>query len=144
MASLYRRSGRLCGVYRALPLNAIAKLLASRANIVSQHWKFWSIGMIAGARRIAIVATLAFIRRDDLHDAFAVTALLLAEEHDLIHKAAGWMLRETGKRSMPALLGFLEQHYSAMPRTALRYAIERLRETRCKLALKGLFNKLSG
>ncbi|HXF27355.1 MAG TPA: hypothetical protein VN610_08775 [Bryobacteraceae bacterium] len=83
MASLYRRSGRLCGVYRALPLNAIAKLLASRANIVSQHWKFWSIGMIAGARRIAIVATLAFIRRDDLHDAFAVTALLLAEEHDL-------------------------------------------------------------
>ena len=67
--------------------------------------------MIAGARRIAIVATLAFIRRDDLHDAFAVTALLLAEEHDLIHKAAGWMLPETGKRSMPALLGFLEQHY---------------------------------
>lgn len=90
-------------------------------------------------RRIAMVATQAFIRRDDLKDTFAIAELLLKDGHDLIHKAMGWMLREAGKNSLPALLAFLRQNYSAMPRTALRYAIERLPVGQRKLALQGVF-----
>jgi len=90
-------------------------------------------------RRIAMVATMALIRRDDLEDAFAIAALLLGDKHDLIHKAVGWMLREAGKSSTPALLDFLERNYSAMPRTALRYAIERLPGPQRKRILKGVF-----
>jgi 3-methyladenine DNA glycosylase AlkD len=90
-------------------------------------------------RRIAMVSTMALIRRDDLEDAFAIAALLLNDKHDLIHKAVGWMLREAGKRSTPSLLNFLEQNYSAIPRTALRYAIERLPQPQRKRVLKGIF-----
>jgi 3-methyladenine DNA glycosylase AlkD len=91
-------------------------------------------------RRIAIVATQAFIREGDLKDAFAIAALLLGDAHDLIHKATGWTLREAGKRSEPALLDFLRQYYSAMPRTALRYAIERLPDSQRKRILAGVFS----
>jgi len=91
-------------------------------------------------RRIAIVATQAFIREGDLKDTFAIAALLLGDDNDLIHKATGWMLREAGKRSEPALLDFLRQHYSVMPRTALRYAIERFPESRRKRILAGIFS----
>jgi len=90
-------------------------------------------------RRIAIVSTMAFIAQHDLKDTFAIAALLLKDEHDLIHKAVGWMLRETGKRSQPALLNFLKRNYVSMPRTALRYGIERLPEAQRKRALKGDF-----
>ena len=90
-------------------------------------------------RRIAIVATLAFIRNGDLKDTFGIAAVLLKDEHDLIHKAVGWMLRETGKRSQPALLNFLKRNYVSMPRTALRCGIERLPEAQRKRALKGDF-----
>jgi len=90
-------------------------------------------------RRIAMVATMAFIKRGDLDDAFAIARLLLNDEEDLIHKAVGWMLREAGKHSMPRLLRFLEENYSSMPRTALRYAIERLAEPQRKRILKGIF-----
>ena len=75
--------------------------------------------------RIAIVSTLAFIRRGDLDDAFRLSAALLGHPHDLIHKAVGWMLRECGKRDPDRLRAFLAAHRAAMPRTALRYAIER-------------------
>ncbi|HET9742020.1 MAG TPA: DNA alkylation repair protein [Terriglobales bacterium] len=92
-------------------------------------------------RRIAIVSTMAFIAKNDLLDTFAIAARLLDDEHDLIHKAVGWMLRETGKRSQPALLDFLERNYARMPRTALRYAIERLPEAQRKRVLKGVFSK---
>jgi 3-methyladenine DNA glycosylase AlkD len=91
-------------------------------------------------RRIAIVATLALIRNDQLKDTFAISKLLLNDRHDLIHKAVGWMLREAGKRSTSALLNFLEENYAAMPRTALRYAIERLPQAQRKRILKGLFS----
>src|SRR5262245_60760787 len=91
-------------------------------------------------RRVAIVATQAFIRKGDLKNTFAIAALLLGDEHDLIHKATGWMLREAGKGSEPALLDFLRQHHSAMPRTALRYAIERLPDSDRKCILAGVFS----
>jgi len=76
-------------------------------------------------RRISILATLTFIRADDFTDTLKLTEQLLGDEHDLIHKACGWMLREVGKRNQSVLEGFLRQHHAAMPRTMLRYAIER-------------------
>ena len=75
--------------------------------------------------RIAIVSTLVFIRRGSLDDAFRLSAILLVHPHDLIHKAVGWMLRECGKRAPDRLRAFLAEYRHAMPRTALRYAIER-------------------
>lgn len=76
-------------------------------------------------RRIAIVATLAFIRHGESDDTFAIAELLLSDTHDLIRKATGWMLREVGKHvSRPALVKFINLHKADMPRTTLRYAIE--------------------
>lgn len=76
-------------------------------------------------RRIAMLATLAFIAQGEHEDAFEIATLLLADEHDLLHKAVGWMLREVGQRVDPELLrAYLHEHATDMPRTALRYAIE--------------------
>jgi 3-methyladenine DNA glycosylase AlkD len=76
-------------------------------------------------RRIAIVATFHFIRQNDFEETFRIADMLLDDDHDLIHKATGWMLREVGKRDADALRGYLKKRASRMPRTALRYAIER-------------------
>ena len=73
-----------------------------------------------------MVSTLAFIRIDQYADTFGVAERLLSHRHDLIHKAIGWMLREVGKRNIDALEEFLHDHIRQMPRTALRYAIERM------------------
>lgn len=77
-------------------------------------------------QRIAIVSTLMLIRNQQLGDTLRIAEKLLPHRHDLIHKAVGWMLREAGKRDISLLRQFLQQHYSTMPRTALRYAIEKM------------------
>lgn len=76
-------------------------------------------------RRIAIIATFQFIKNNQFEPTLQIAKILLNDKHDLIHKAVGWMLREVGKRNQKAEEEFLRNHYSQMPRTALRYAIER-------------------
>jgi len=90
-------------------------------------------------RRIAIVATFAFIRAGDPADTFAIAQMLLADEHDLIHKAVGWALREAGKHSPQQLIAFLKANYAALPRTTLRYAIERFKPVEREFLLAGKF-----
>jgi 3-methyladenine DNA glycosylase AlkD len=77
-------------------------------------------------RRIALLATFAFIRAGELDDTYRLAERMLDDRHDLIHKAAGWMLREAGKRDEPRLIAFLDRHAPAMPRTMLRYALEKV------------------
>ena len=76
-------------------------------------------------RRISIVATWYFIRQNNITLTFDIAKLLLKDDHDLIHKATGWMLREAGKRNKQALINFLNTYACQMPRTMLRYSIER-------------------
>jgi 3-methyladenine DNA glycosylase AlkD len=83
-------------------------------------------------KRIAMVATLYFIRKSSLEWTFKIARTLLNDSHDLIHKASGWMLREAGKKNEADLIEFLDQYAAQMPRTMLRYAIEKLPESKRK------------
>ncbi len=88
-------------------------------------------------RRISIIATQYFIVKDDLADTLRISGILLNDKHDLIHKAVGWMLREVGKRHLETEERFLRKHYRDMPRTMLRYAIEKFPEERRQMYLRG-------
>lgn len=97
--------------------------LAANAN-------FW-------VQRVAIIATLHFIRNGQFDDTLKIAEILLNHKHDLIHKAVGWMLREVGKKNYEVEYAFLVKHYNNMPRTMLRYAIERFAEETRQGFLKG-------
>lgn len=86
-------------------------------------------------RRIAIISAFASIRNNDFKDVVKISEILLNDKHDLIHKAVGWMLREMGKREPLYLIRFLNRHYKEMPRTMLRYSIEKLPEKQRKFYL---------
>ncbi len=88
------------------------------------------------SQRIAMVSTLAFIRKGQFSDTFALAERLLNHRHDLIHKAIGWMLREVGKRNPEGLEEFLHDHVRQLPRTSLRYAIERFEPGKRQYYLK--------
>lgn len=88
-------------------------------------------------RRIAIISTFHFIRNNQFDDTLKISRQLLDDEEDLIHKAVGWMLRETGKRDKDVETAFLNRHYQAMPRTMLRYAIEKFSKEERQRYLSG-------
>jgi 3-methyladenine DNA glycosylase AlkD len=87
-------------------------------------------------KRIAVLSTFAFIRKNQFKDAINIFEILLNDKHDLIHKAVGWMLREIGKRNQETEERFLKKYHKTMPRTMLRYSIERFEEKKRQFYLK--------
>ena len=88
-------------------------------------------------RRISIISTFAFLPNKDFNDAISLSEILLQDKQDLMHKAVGWVLREIGKKDLPTLQTFLKKHYKIMPRTMLRYSIEKFPEDVRKMYLRG-------
>jgi 3-methyladenine DNA glycosylase AlkD len=86
-------------------------------------------------KRISVISTFEFIKNNQFEDTLKISEILLNDKHDLIHKAVGWMLREVGKRDLGVEEGFLGKYYKKMPRTMLRYAIERFEENKRKFYL---------
>lgn len=101
-----------------------------RLRTMSKSGNLW-------VRRVAIMSTYHYIRQYDFSDTLEIAASLLDDPHDLIHKAVGWMLREVGNRDKQAEVRFLKKHYRAMPRTMLRYAIEKFPQNERKRWLHG-------
>jgi 3-methyladenine DNA glycosylase AlkD len=118
---------------------------ASAEHIVGAHLHPDQLGILeelarSGSvweRRIAIMATFYWIKREQFRPALHVVTLLVNDDHDLIHKAAGWMLREIGKRDRPTEEQFLRVHYRRMPRTMLRYALEHFPADQRRAYLRG-------
>ncbi len=99
--------------------------------------KYLAISDILWERRIAIVSTFEFIKNNQFGETLKISKILFADNHDLIHKAVGWMLREVGKKDQKTLEKFLKEKYSSLPRTTLRYAIERYPQALRLKYLKG-------
>jgi len=95
-------------------------------------------------RRIAIVSTQHFIRHGEFGETLTISRMLLGDKEDLIHKATGWMLREVGKKDQAVLEGFLNRHAASMPRTMLRYAIERFPPDQRRVYLRGKNSSTGG
>jgi 3-methyladenine DNA glycosylase AlkD len=108
-------------------------LLEEKSDILRQLAKSSNLW----ERRIAIISTFTFIKKRNFGETLAIADMLLKDEHDLIHKAVGWMLREIGKKNQDVLEIFLKPRYKEMPRTMLRYAIERFDEEKRQKYLKG-------
>ncbi|OEG70870.1 hypothetical protein ATZ36_16980 [Candidatus Endomicrobiellum trichonymphae] len=94
-------------------------------NSLKDFWKYAESGNL-WKERIAMVSTLYFLRQGRFTETLALSRLFLAHNHDLIHKASGWMLREVGKRNKKLLISFLDRYSKVMPRTMLRYSLEKL------------------
>lgn len=120
---------------------------ASARPILGEHLKTHPRGILRKLakskslweRRIAMIATMSLIWDGEMEDAMEIAEMLLADEHDLIHKAVGWVLREAGIIDRARLIAFLWAHYEHMPRTTLRYAIEHFSTEERKRALVGVF-----
>ena len=115
------------------------------AHLIDQDRKVlyqWARSEHLWTKRIAIVSNWWLIRQGDLKEVFKISKILIKDEHDLIHKAVGWMLREAGKKDRHKLELFLQKNLKTMPRTMLRYAIEKFPETRRKQYLAGAPPKL--
>jgi len=100
----------------------------------------WARAPHLWTRRIAMLSNWWFIRKGDLSEVFKLSKILLDDEEDLMHKAVGWMLREAGKKDVSVLTEFLESNFKNIPRTTLRYAIEKYPEVQRKRMLKGVFS----
>lgn len=116
-------AGKIVGEYLFDKDRNILKKLAKSPNL----WE----------KRISIIATSYFIWKGQFQDTLEISTILLEDDHDLIHKAVGWMLREVGKRDRAVEEKFLKKHYKKMPRTMLRYAIEKFPESLRQKYLKG-------
>jgi len=150
MVLQYKRGGNEAAIYRAYLANTHRinnwDLVDSSAADIAGAYLFERerkpLYRLANSkslweRRIAIIATLHFIRRNQFDDTLAIADLLLNDQEDLMHKAVGWMLREVGKRALKAEENFLLPRYKQMPRTMLRYAIERFPEPKRLAYLNG-------
>ena len=115
----------LVGQYLSDKSRGLLYDLASRGRAGVRRFRHLGADPSLWENRIAIVSTLYLVRRNDMDDAFNLAEKLLNHPHDLMHKAVGWVLRECGKRDADRLRGFLRRHATSMPRTTLRYAIER-------------------
>ena len=114
------------------PLLGVWLLDKDRQLLYDLAWN----GKTIWEQRIGIVSTMTFIRHGQLQDTFDIADILLHHPHDLIHKAVGWLLREAGKRDKDALVQYLEPRWQTMPRTMLRYAIEKFPEAERQQYLK--------
>lgn len=135
--SLYLRNTRYINNWDLVDLSApniVGNYLAGKSRRplydLAQSKDLWK-------RRIAILATFHFIRQNDFRDTLKISEILVCDNHDLIQKAVGWMLREVGKRNVEVEKKFLLQHYKTMPRTMLRYAVERFPERERRSYLDG-------
>lgn len=118
---------KIVGEYLYKQSKAEAKKVLQKLVVSENLWE----------RRIVVVATLAFIKNFRFEETFNLAKILLKDKHDLIHKATGWMLREVGNKNREAEEKFLQRYYKKMPRTMLRYAIEKFPEKLRQQYLKG-------